>query len=185
MADISQINLPNGTTYDVVAKKVFMEGASSIGTSYVPLIATSNRAGSDNKDVIIPANGPEVDLDTGTVKLKMQSVDISNSYTFTKTSGGWKVSDIKATRSGNVVHLTIFLQGTGTSVSAGGNGVVGTLSGGPLPAQDHAGLVGYYGTSAMVANISNAGTMTVRNLISAQSLGSNTTSVYGCFITND
>ena len=108
--------------------------------------------------------------------------DVSSQYTFTKSSGGWQVSDIKATRSGNVVHLTISLQGTGTNVSAGGNGVVGTLSGGPLPAQDHAGLVGYYGTSAMVANLTSAGNLTVRNLISAQTLGSNTTSVYGCFV---
>lgn len=184
MADISQINLPNGTTYDVVAKKVFMESFGSVGTSYVPLIATWDNI-DGNKDIIIPYNGPEVDLETGNVRLKLENIDISNQYTFTKTSGGWKVSSIKATRSGNVVFLTIFLQGTGTNVSAGGNGVVGTLSGGPLPAQDNAGLVGYYGTSAMVAHISNAGNMTIRNLITAQSLGSNTTSVYGCFITND
>lgn len=182
--DISQISLPDGTTYDIVAKKVFMEGGGSIGTSYAPLIATWDNS-DGNKDIIIPYNGPEVDLDTGNVRLKMENIDISNRYTITKTSGNWSVHDIQAYRCGNIVFANFILKGNGSAVSAGSNGFVGTITYGPLPILE-AKLWTFSSSTIQSMNIAADGAITARNLIGSITFSSSTRAIFsGMFITND
>ena len=134
---------------------------------------------------------PVIDLngDNGKITCNSMNVqDISSLYTFSKSSGSWTYQGIRAVRSGNVVQMQIIIKG-GTSVSAGSNGIVGTLSGGPLPAKVDSGTqdilvsgVNFYGTSAMIGTLTSSGTFTLRLLIAAQSLGSNTTSVCLSFV---
>lgn len=118
----------------------------------------------------------------------MSVKDISTQYTFHKTSGPWTVQEIRAVRSGNVVTMQLVIKG-GSAVSAGSNGIVGTLSGGPLPAKVNGGtqdILAYgacfYGVSALVGILSSSGEFTLRLLINNQSLGSTTTSIGFTFV---
>jgi hypothetical protein len=84
--------------------------------------------------------------------------------------------------------MKIVIKG-GSAVSAGSNGIVGTLSGGPLPAKINGGTqdittsgVCYYGVSALVGTLTSSGSFVLRLLINNQSLGSSTTSMCFTFV---
>lgn len=115
----------------------------------------------------------------------MYTYDISDQYTITKTSGNWKVTKIDAVRSGNTIHMRIEMSGNGSSVSAGSNGFVGTLSGGPLPALSVK-LIAYYNNCPILMNIEPGGGITAR--VTATSVTVTTTgsmALTGTFITNN
>lgn len=173
MSDISKIHLPDGNDYDIVAKKVFMEGGGSVGTSYAPLLATWDNS-NGNKDIIIPYNGPEVDLDTGNVRLKMGNTNISSQYTITKTSGNWSITEILAYRCGNVIQLSATFKGNGNSVSTGSNAFVGTVTYGQLPLMASKGI-SFIGSGAYIFQIDSAGNVYARVIGSSITLASNTT----------
>lgn len=123
---------------------------------------------------------------TGKITAPSMSVsDISSLYALAKSSGNWKLNEIKALRTGNVIHLRIELSGNGSSVSAGSNGFVGTLSGGPLPALSMK-LISYYNNCPIMMNIEPDGSVTAR--VTATSVTVTTTgsmALTGTFITND
>jgi len=92
----------------------------------------------------------------------MSVQDISSSYTLTKSSGPWTVGgDVVAHRSGNLVQIRLPLKGNGSSVSAGTNCFVGTLSGGPLPIVVSK-LVSYSGSTPVLGYIDDQGNVSVR-----------------------
>lgn len=144
----------------------------------------------------VSVNGITVDNDQlfvgGTIKStgkitapSMSVTDISSLYTLSKTSGNWKLNEIEAVRSGNVIHIRIAMSGNGSSVSAGSNGFVGTLSGGPLPALSIK-LIAYYNNCPIMMNIEPDGSVTAR--VTATSVTVTTTgtlALTGTFITND
>lgn len=115
----------------------------------------------------------------------MFTYDISDQYTITKTSGNWKVTEIGAIRSGNVIHIRIAMSGNGSSVSAGSNGFVGTITAGALPALSIK-LIAYYNNCPVMANIEPNGDITAR--VTATSVTVTTTgtlALTGTFITNN
>ena len=102
---------------------------------------------------------------TGKITAPSMSVtDISSQYSFTKSSGAWNFNSVEAYRSGNVVQMRFSFKGTGTKVTAGSNGLVGTLSGGPLPIQSVL-LAGFDTSSIVMGYLNNSGNLTIRLLI--------------------
>jgi hypothetical protein len=110
--------------------------------------------------------------------------DISSLYTFTKTSGNVNVTRISAVRSGNYVMLSI--KGDYTDqTTKGSNVLVGTISGGPLPAVDSINLGSYYGDGGSVVFLTTVGAVTVRAIGgNVGGRGTSTTLSIG-FLTND
>lgn len=90
--------------------------------------------------------------------------------TLTKSSGSSSVASITGSRSGNVVTLTILFT-NGTQPSAGNNSFIGTLSNCPLPGAQASGI-GYYSASLFAVNITSAGALTERVLLSSGYWGS-------------
>ena len=111
--------------------------------------------------------------------------DISDQYTITKTSGNWKVNEISAVRCGNVVHMRVEMSGNGSSVSAGSNGFVGTLLGGPLPVLTIK-LIGFYNSCPIMMNIEPDGALAARvTATSVTVTSSGILPLTGTFITNN
>lgn len=102
--------------------------------------------------------------------------DISSLYTLTKTSGAWDATNINAYRMGNVVFLRIRLQGSGTTVNVGGNGFVGTLSGGPLPLFE-VGSINFAGSSGICNKVQDNGAVTSRVIGAAMTMDSNNATI--------
>lgn len=121
-------------------------------------------------------------------QLKCQSMyveDISSRYTIAKTSGNWKINDISAVRMGNLVHMRVEMSGNGSSVSAGSNGFVGTLSGGPLPVLSIK-LIAFYNNCPIMMNIEPDGALAARvTATSVTVTSSGKLALTGTFITND
>lgn len=100
----------------------------------------SNINGSINtiNNTTIPGLSGRIDRADGRITaLETDSsiVDISNLYTWTRTSGNWyPVTDsFKAYRSGNVVQIKFVFRGNGNTVGKYATGLLSTLTGGPLP----------------------------------------------------
>lgn len=86
---------------------------------------------------------------TSALEIDAAITDISNAYTFTKSgSGNWDKSSIIVYKSGNIVDMQFVFKGNGKKVSGGGNGLSGTISGGPLPI-NVAHLIGYDTTGGL------------------------------------
>lgn len=111
---------------------------------------------------------------------KIDTTSVTYNFTPKTQTEKWSVQSISAYRSGNVVQMQLIIKG-GKSVSAGGNAIEGTFSGGPLPSITTYG-VGYYGTSALVSVLTPTGAFALRLLIDNQSLGTNTTSIGFTFV---
>ena len=110
--------------------------------------------------------------------------DISSSFTITKTSGNWSINSISAYRSGKTVQIVITMNGNGSSVSAGSNGFVGTITTGPLPVIIVR-LVGYYNNCPIMMQIEPDGTITGRVLaVNVTVTSSGTLPLSGTYITN-
>lgn len=174
MADISQINLPNGTTYDIVAKKAYIPFKGATQDNYVPLIATNGHISPSNQEIFIPTfNGPQVNLKDGTLDFEQSIIDISEYYTVTKTSGNWSCHSVTAYKMGKFVLMSMSFKGNGSSVSAGNNAFVGTISGSLLPIGDMSiKEVSYLGSSVPVASISSTGALSIRMCGANATLGS-------------
>lgn len=111
--------------------------------------------------------------------------NISSQYTITKTSGNWKINEIDAVRSGNVVHMRIEMSGNGSSVSAGSNGFVGTITAGPLPALSIK-LIAFYNNCPIMLNIEPDGAAVARvTATSVTVTSSGILALTGTFITNN
>lgn len=111
--------------------------------------------------------------------------DISSQYTITKTSGNWKINEIGAFRSGNTIHMRVEMSGNGNSVSAGANGFVGTLSGGPLPVLSIK-LIAFYNNCPIMMNIEPDGALAARvTATSVTVTSSGILALTGTFITYD
>ena len=123
---------------------------------------------------------------TGKITAPSMSVsNISNLYALAKTSGNWTLKEIDVVRSGSVVHMRLAFSGNGNSVSAGSNGFVGTLSGGPLPALSIK-LIAYYNNCPIMMNIEPDGSVTARvTATSVTVTSSGTLALTGTFITSD
>lgn len=113
----------------------------------------------------------------GTARFALE--DIGDDYTFTKTSGNANVTKIQARRFGCLVSMIITASLT-AATSAGSNVLVGTLSGGPLPAIGMTSVASYSGSSVPVLNIGTNGAITVRAI--AASYGSSGTTAYWTFM---
>lgn len=113
----------------------------------------------------------------GTARFALE--DIGDDYTFTKTSGNANVTKIQAKRFGCLVSMIITASLT-AATSAGSNVLVGTLSGGPLPAIGMTSVASYSGSSVPVLNIGTNGAITVRAI--AASYGSNGATAYWTFM---
>lgn len=113
----------------------------------------------------------------GTARFALE--DIGSGYTFTKTSGNANVTKIQARRFGCLVSMIITASLT-AATSAGSNVLVGTLSGGPLPAIAMTSVASYSGSSVPVLNIGTNGAITVRAI--GASYGSNGTTAYWTFM---
>ena len=113
----------------------------------------------------------------GTARFALE--DIGDDYTFTKTSGNANVTKIQAKRFGCLVSMVITASLT-AATSAGSNVLVGTLSGGPLPAIGMTMVASYSGSSVPVLNIGTNGAITVRAI--AASYGSSGTTAYWTFM---
>lgn len=184
MSDISKIHLPDGNDYDVVAKKAYIPLVVTLVDKYVPIVVADNTL-NDNKEMHIPNQGPTVNLKDGTVDFKQSIVDISSQYEITKTSGNWSVHEIQAYKCGNIVFANFILKGNGSSVSAGSNGFVGTITYGPLPILE-AKLWTFSSSTIQSINITADGAITARNLIGSITFSSSTRTIFsGMFITND
>ncbi len=112
-------------------------------------ISTINASLNTIENTRIPGLSTDIDRVNGQVtslRNSLTTTDISNSYTFTRSSGKWSMSNITVFRTGNVIDLQFIFAGNSKKVSGGENGIVGTLSGGPLPA-NVAHLIGYDITS--------------------------------------
>lgn len=163
-------------------RTVKIDSSEVLGDNTTPLnlisgtgIRLAQWAGSGGSGIVINATGPSV-------------TDISDQYTFTRTSGPWTCQGIRAVRCGNVVTMQVIIKG-GSSVSDGSNGIQGTISGGPLPARVNGGTqdmgvqgINFYGVSALVGQLNSSGTFTLRLLIHSQSMGSNSTSISFTFV---
>lgn len=109
---------------------------------------------------------------TGKITAPSMSVeDISNQYTFSKTSGQWSIASVTAFRTGNVVQMFLAFSGNGTSVSAGGNGFTGTITSGPIPASTTRAIC-LSGTAVGYSNIDSSGGILARPHTAAMSLSS-------------
>lgn len=106
--------------------------------------------------------------------------DISNQYTFTKSSGNWTVLSYNAYRCGNVIHFGIKFKGNGSAVSSGSNGWVGTVSGGPLPVYETK-ILGFYSGGICMFNIATdgGGTSTIARVCGGTSITLNANSAMG------
>lgn len=93
--------------------------------------------------------------------LPTQIIDVSDQFTITKSSGNWSVNNVEAYRSGTTIQITIKFNGNGSSVSAGSNGFVGTITSGPLPVSTVR-LVGYYNNCPIMLNVDPDGALTAR-----------------------
>lgn len=113
----------------------------------------------------------------GTARFALE--DISDDYTFTKTSGNANVTRILASRFGSVVNIELRAALT-AATSAGSNVILGTLSGGPLPSIGITTAAAFSGSSTAVLSITSSGEITVRAI--AASYGSNGVNVYWRFM---
>lgn len=108
--------------------------------------------------------------------LRMDAVEaaitpITPSYTISKSSGAWNISNINQKQDGKVVQLGISLLGSGQTVNAGSNGFVGTLNFNP-PVRC-SGMC-FIGTGLVVCVIETNGTVTIRPLIANTNWDSST-----------
>lgn len=111
--------------------------------------------------------------------------DISDQFAITKTSGNWSVKEIKAVKSGNIVQIRIAFGGNGSSVSAGSNGFVGTMTRGKLPLVSVK-LIAYYNNAPLFLNIEPDGAMTARvTAVSVTVTTTGTLNMTGTYITSD
>lgn len=115
----------------------------------------------------------------------MSVTDISDQYTFTKTSGNWKLNNILAYRCGNVIHMGLIFRGGGSSVSAGSIAFQGSLTGGPLPVIIASGTRAYTNHIAVVTVEAN-GSITARTAVENWNYSTTSDlSIPITFITND
>lgn len=82
-------------------------------------------------------------------------------YTMTKTSGAWNVGSVTARKSGNIIQMQVFVKGTGTSVTNGGSGFVGKITGTYLPSIPTT-FVSYISSVIIVCYIDTSGNIDVR-----------------------
>ena len=96
------------------------------------------------------------------VNLGLTTVDVSSSYTLTRTGGssGSYFRGIEAFRYGNVVFYSINITTT-SATSSGSNLITGTLGGGDVPIVG-ARALSYVGGYIVLCDISTAGNITIR-----------------------
>lgn len=110
-----------------------------------------------------------LNADKGKITCNSMSVtDISDQYTITRTSGNWYPVSLEAWRTGNVVQMRIIFRGNGSAVASGADGLVGTISDGPLPTIAAAQLVGYADARPLNGTIESTGTYRIRNTTTTQ-----------------
>ena len=177
MADISQINLPDGTTNDIKAKKIDIQLSTWVGGSY-PLLCGSRYDGS----VFVTLNQPSVDSD-GKLTCETKVTDISSSYSATKSSGNWScaIDESIAYRTGNVIQFDLLFKGNGNAVSGPTNAFVGAISGGPLPVTQTT-FCGYYNAVAVMGILDTDGSVSVRPLGTITLTSSNRCHIRATFI---
>ncbi len=81
MADIKQIKLPDGSTYNVKAEnaeKIRCDLVTSTSTGdYCPLVVNSSTITAEYKEMAVPNNGPEVDIYNGELKASQIVTDFA------------------------------------------------------------------------------------------------------------
>ena len=104
----------------------------------------------------VATTGAYSDL-SGTPDLTIQD----ETYTATKTSGAWVINKIQGKKFGHLYQLMIEFKGTGTSVSAGDNAFMGTITSGTIPTLPAVNSTFYYHTPIYLS-VNNVGTIQVR-----------------------
>lgn len=104
----------------------------------------------------VATTGAYSDL-SGTPDLTIQD----ETYTATKTSGAWVINKIQGKKFGHLYQLMIEFKGTGTSVSAGDNAFMGTITSGTIPSLPAVNSTFYYHTPIYLS-VNNVGTIQVR-----------------------
>ncbi len=144
---VQQLEGGNNTAYELLYEDTASSGDTTSGTrksqnlTYNPVSNTLTLAG----------------------KVDCTSMSVTTpTYTLNKTSGTWNVGSVSAKRTGNVVQMTIIVKGTGTGVTCGTDGFVGSLTGtGPAPAQDMT-LVSYTGNFTIMGYIDTSRKLWIR-----------------------
>lgn len=104
----------------------------------------------------VATTGAYSDL-SGTPDLTIQD----ETYTATKTSGAWVINKIQGKKFGHLYQLMIEFKGTGTSVAAGDNAFMGTITSGTIPSLPAVNSTFYYHTPIYLS-VNNVGTIQVR-----------------------
>lgn len=166
---VQQLEGGNNTAYELLYEDTASSGDTTSGTrksqnlTYNPVSNTLTLAG----------------------KVDCTSMSVTTpTYTLNKTSGTWNVGSVSAKRTGNVVQMTIIVKGTGTGVTCGTDGFVGSLTGtGPAPTQDMT-LVSYTGNFTIVGYIDTSRKIWIRPIGSGTYTAGNNSSIQvdGTFI---
>ena len=166
---VQQLEGGNNTAYELLYEDTASSGDTTSGTrksqnlTYNPVSNTLTLAG----------------------KVDCTSMSVTTpTYTLNKTSGTWNVGSVSAKRTGNVVQMTIIVKGTGTGVTCGTDGFVGSLTGtGPAPAQDMT-LVSYTGNFTIMGYIDTSRKIWIRPIGSGTYTAGNNSSIQvdGVFI---
>ena len=103
-----------------------------------------------------------------TVNTKTTLIDVSSSYSITKTSGKWTLGETNIRKLGNCIYMSLkFNHRSGDDVPVGSNGFAGTLtcpdSLKPLFVPY---LIGFWGGSVIICEVPNDGDLQVRVLAS-------------------
>lgn len=114
---------------------------------------------------------------------KLALANVSGTYTVDKTSGAWNFKSVLAYKSGNTVSMYIQFEGNNSSVNVGNNAFVGKVTAGALPIM-YARFMSYYGSSAIVADLTPSGDLTVRILGANLNIQRNTCSISSVFFVN-
>lgn len=132
-----------------------------VGSSTIPSLTSNSISSGD-----IYSEG-EIETETNLRANKvfcnsMSVTDISDQYTITRRSGNWYPVSLEAWRSGNIVQMRIIFRGNGSAVGSGSNGVIGSISGGPLPLMTSQ-LIGYGDARVISGAINDDGSYDIRN----------------------
>lgn len=106
------------------------------------------------------------DMNTA-MDLRMDAVETAStpftpSFSITKSSGAWNISNISQKQDGKVVHMSVSVIGSSEAVNAGSNGFVGVLNFNP-PIRSSG--VAFVGTCIVMIVIETTGTVYIRPLV--------------------
>ena len=120
---------------------------------------------------LVATSGSYDDLTDQPTIPDLSVVEVTSDFTITKISGAWNVASFNAYKSGTLIYIRVRFSGTGTSVSGGSDSFSGTIAGPYIPLYDSFGI-GCAANTLFIMQLNNNGTMKVRLINDAYTLGS-------------